>query len=73
MRIAGTIAVTIVAAVALYSWRAFTFAVWVNAALISHSHPLLTVGAIEFVIVALIAVAVWTLIGLVPRRTAKEE
>lgn len=49
----------------LYECRPVTFAVWTNAAMISHRHPLVTVTMIEAAIVALIAGAVWLLLDLV--------
>jgi hypothetical protein len=48
-----------------YECRPVTFAVWTNAAMISHRHPLVTVTMIEAAIVALIAGAVWLLLDLV--------
>lgn len=50
--IAISAALTAIASVALYECRWFTFLIWTNAALIDHSYPLLTVGAIEVGLVA---------------------
>ena len=67
MRIVGTVFATLTVATILYSWKAFTFAVWCNAALISHAHPLLVVSAIEAGTLGLAATVSWKLIDAVSR------
>jgi hypothetical protein len=66
MRTQTALTAVITAAVVryLYGCRSVTFAVWTNAAMISRHRPLLTVTAIEAVVVALIAAVVWLLLDL---------
>lgn len=51
--------VTSVISIALYDCRAFTFAVWTNAAIIGHSYPKLIVSAIEFWVVVIVGAIAW--------------
>jgi hypothetical protein len=54
--------ITLLVARILYEFRVLTFAVWTNAALVSHSHPLIAVAAIEGLLVAGIFGVTWVIL-----------
>lgn len=48
----------------LYRWRTATFLIWTDAAIINHTHPLVTVACIEVVVAATIFFAVFAFFRL---------
>lgn len=59
--------VTLLTVRILYEFRVLTFAVWTNAALISHGHPLVAVATIELFITVGIFAATWGIVELLER------